>query len=104
MCACSLSFTVVSLALMHGAFFVGMLRTRVDCDRAPHPGVVLWVSRGPAVRCFEVRVGVRRRLECSVCQMTSNLPWSVRKLELGMSEIALLGMKKGCWEVLRGKR
>ena len=27
----------------HDAFFCGMLRTRVDCCRAPHPELVLWV-------------------------------------------------------------
>ena len=75
MCACSLRFTLVSLALMH---------TPASTCGCP----------GSGVRCFVVRVGLWRRVGCSVCQKTSNLPRSVRKLELGMSEIALFGRKK----------
>ena len=41
---------------MLGAFFVGMLRTRVDRNRAPHTCVDLWVSGGTGVRCFVARV------------------------------------------------
>ena len=38
--ACSSSFTVLTRALVHGAFFVGMLRTRVDRNRAPRRRLV----------------------------------------------------------------
>ena len=43
--------SVVSLSLVHGAFFFGMLRTRVDDDLALTCGCQ--VAR---VRCFVVRV------------------------------------------------
>ena len=52
---------MLSLAFMNGAFFVGMLRTRVDRNRAPHPGVGLWVSSGSGVRCFCGQGGVWRK-------------------------------------------
>ena len=48
--------TVASHFLMHVAFFVGMLRTWLGRDRAPHPGVDLRVSGGSGVRCIVVRV------------------------------------------------
>ena len=94
MCACSFSFiTMVSvfLSLMHGAFFVGMLRTRVGRGGAHSPAstcgcpvarvcVALWsgwcVAKGPG----------------SVCRMTSNLPWPMWKPEPGTSEFALVKM------------
>ena len=41
-------------------FFVGVLCTRVDLDRGPHPNVVLWVSSGSGVRCFAVVVACGR--------------------------------------------
>ena len=41
---------------LHVAFFVGMLRTRVDRYRAPHPDLVLWVPCGSGVCCSVARV------------------------------------------------
>ena len=55
MCACSVSFTAVSLPIMHGACFVQMLRTRVDRNRA-YTGVNLWGVHWLGGRCFVVRV------------------------------------------------
>ena len=56
-----LSSTVVSPAHLH-CIFVGMLCTRVDRDRAPHPSVDLWVSSASGVRCFVVRMVCGRGL------------------------------------------
>ena len=41
---------------LYAAFFGGMLRLRVDRNRASHTVVVLWVSGGSGVRCLVVRV------------------------------------------------
>ena len=58
-------------------FFVGVLCTRVDRDRAPHPGVDVWVSSGSDVRCFEDKGCDWQRVGCSICHMTSEVLWPV---------------------------
>ena len=50
-----MSLTSGSSFPLHGAFFVGVLRTRVGCNRAPHTCVDLRVSCGSGVRWFYVR-------------------------------------------------
>ena len=74
---------MVSLARLHGAFFGGMLRTRVDRNRAPHPDFVLWVSRGSGVRRSEARVLCGRGSVVQSVKMTSNQPWPAFVLESG---------------------
>ena len=46
---------------MHVAFVFGMLRTRVDRNRARHTCVDLCVSSGSGVRCFVFRLCVAER-------------------------------------------
>ena len=41
---------------MNDALFVGMLCTRVDRTRAPHPCVDVWLCCGSGVRCFVGRM------------------------------------------------
>ena len=60
---CSFSSIVVAPSLMHGAFFVGVLCTRVDRNRAPNHGVDLFVSGGSGVPCFVVMVEARAKNE-----------------------------------------
>ena len=76
---------------MQIAVFVGMLRTRVDRNRAPHPCVNLWVSGGSGVRCFVVRVACDRGLGANVMALRSSAR-QYKKLELGVSGFALLHM------------
>ena len=61
------------LVSVHVASFVGMLRTRVDRYRVPHPDLVLWVSSGSGVRYFVVRVLCGRGIRHSVCQNDTEL-------------------------------
>ena len=56
----TISFTMVSPYPLRVSFFAGMLCTRVDRARAPHPDVDLRVSSGSGVRCFEARVACGR--------------------------------------------
>ena len=60
-----------------GALVIGMLRTRVDRNRAPHSCVDLWVSGGSGVRCFVVRFVCGTGLGVQTCQMTLHMPWPV---------------------------
>ena len=46
------AYVNATLSHLRGAYFVGMLCTRVGRNRAPHPGFVLWASIGSGVRCF----------------------------------------------------
>ena len=94
MCVCLYKFCRgVSPLLMHVAFFVGVLRSRVDRNRAHTAASIcgclvarVWVALS-SVLCVGGS-GV------SVCRMTSNLPWPLWKLELAMRESGLHKMEK----------
>ena len=50
------AFIADYIYFLHGAFFVGMLCTRVERDRPKPLRVDPWVSCGWGVRCLEARV------------------------------------------------